>query len=254
MNKFIVHFVVCFMFLGCNTTQTISSKSELNSRLKPKQIIKAHNNQKAIFSTLQSRLKIELLEGDKSQTHTVTLRIQHNQVIWINAFLNMVRLKITPEKVQMYNKLDRTYFDGDYALIKEFLGVELNYQNLENLLLGDALFTHKPNALKKQWHDKSYALLPKEQHALFDVLYLINPSYFKMDGQELSQPLNNRALNVHYLSFQEINRQIFPQKMTIKAIENQQKTILNLHLKSLHLNQPLQFPFNIPSGYKAIEL
>ena len=71
-----------------------------------------------------------MIDGDKSKTHTVTLRMERNKVIWVNAFLNMVRLKITPQKVQMYNKLDRTYFDGDFTLIKDFLGVELSFSNL----------------------------------------------------------------------------------------------------------------------------
>ena len=75
-----------------------------------------------------------------------------------------------------------------------------------------------------------------------------------MDGQELRQLQRNRSLKVRYLSFQELDQQIFPQKMTIKAIENQQATTLNLNLKSLNLNQPIRFPFTIPSGFKAIEL
>jgi hypothetical protein len=74
-----------------------------------------------------------------------------------------------------------------------------------------------------------------------------------MDAQELSQPANNRTLKVHYLSFQELEQQIFPQKITIKAIENQRETSLKLNLKSLNLNQPIRFPFSIPSGFKAIE-
>ena len=52
----------------------------------------------------------------------------------------MVRLKITPEKVQMYNKIDRTYFDGDFNLIEDFLGVELSFTHIENLLFGHTIF------------------------------------------------------------------------------------------------------------------
>ena len=253
MRNFLICLIVCLVF-GCKSTQTPSSKSVLNPKLKAKQIIKAHNKQKADFLTLQSRLKIELIEGEKAQTHTVTLRMERDKVIWFNAFLNMVRLKITPEKIQMYNKLDRTYFDGDFNLIEDFLGVELSFSNLENLLLGDAMFNYRTNALDKQLHPKSYVLSPKQQNALFEVLYLINPRYFKMDGQELRQLQRDRSLKVRYLSFQELDQQIFPKKITIKVVENQQETTLNLNLKSLNLNQPIRFPFTIPSGFKAIEL
>ena len=92
---------------------------------------KAHQKQKAEFSTLQSRLKIELLTDNRSQSHTVTLRMERGKTIWLNAFLNMLRVKITPKKVEMYNKIDRTYFEGDYSLINVFLGLKLNFENLE---------------------------------------------------------------------------------------------------------------------------
>jgi hypothetical protein len=119
--------------------------------------------QKADFSTLQARLKLELTEDNKSQTHTLNLRMERGKTIWVNAFLNMVRLKITPEKVQMYNKLDRTFFDGDYEIINDFLGIELNFSNLENALLGDALFNPKTNALKSEPNQTSYVLDPQKR-------------------------------------------------------------------------------------------
>jgi outer membrane biogenesis lipoprotein LolB len=253
MRKILFYLTICFIF-GCKSTQTLTSSSSLNPKLKAKQIIKTHNKQRSGFTTLQSRLKIELIEGEKSQIHTVTLRMERNRTIWINAFLNMVRLKITPEKVQMYNKLNRTYFEGDFTLIKDFLGVELNYSHLENLLLGHTIFTYKSSDLKKEPHPKSYTLSPKQQNALFEVLYLINPGHFKLDGQIISQPNQNRKLNVHYHTFQDIEENILPQQMTIKVVENQKETALKMNFKSVSLNQPLRYPFKIPTGYKPIEL
>ena len=38
------------------------------------------------------------------------------------------KVKITPDRVQMYNKIDKTYFDGDFSLIKQLLGVDLIFQ------------------------------------------------------------------------------------------------------------------------------
>ena len=154
----------------------------------------------------------------------------------------------------MYNKLDRTYFEGDFTLIKDFLGVELNFTHIENLLLGHTIFTYNSSDLKKELHPKSYALSPKQKNALFEVLYLFIPGFFKLDGQIISQPNQNRKLNVYYHTFQDIEEDIFPQQMTIKVVENQKETTLKMNLKSVSLNQPLRFPFKIPTGYKPIEL
>ena len=150
MVKKLIYTLTAVLVFSCGTSKKIDTEPLRNSKMKAKQILKIHQNQKADFSTLQARLKLELTEGNKSQTHTLTLRMERGKTIWVNAFLNMVRLKITPEKVQMYNKLDRTFFDGDYEIINDFLGIELNFSNLENALLGDALFNPKTNALKRE--------------------------------------------------------------------------------------------------------
>ena len=254
MVKKLIYTLIAVLVFSCGTSKKIDTEALRNSKMKAKQILKTHQNQKADFSTLQARLKLELTKGNKSQTHTLTLRMERGKTIWVNAFLNMVRLKITPEKVEMYNKLDRTFFDGDYEIINDFLGIELNFSNLENALLGDALFNPKTNALKREPNQTSYVLAPKNVNELLQVLYYINPGSFKLEGQSVFQPLENRSLDVNYQSFQAIDAQLFPKSITIKVIENQKETSLKLNLKSVILNQPLRFPFKMPSGYKPIDL
>ena len=254
MVKKLIYTLTAVLVFSCGTSKKIDTEALRNSKMKAKQILKIHQNQKADFSTLQARLKLELTKGNKSQTHTLTLRMERGKTIWVNAFLNMVRLKITPEKVQMYNKLDRTFFDGDYEIITDFLGITLNFSNLENVLLGDALFNPKTNALKKELNQTSYVLTPKKVNELLQVLYFINPRSFKLEGQSVYQPLENRSLDINYQSFQDIDKQLFPKSITIKVLENQNETNLKLNLKSVILNQPLRFPFKMPSGYKQIDL
>ena len=168
--------------------------------------------------------------------------------------ISVVKALITPEKVSFYNKLDNTYFDGDYDLISEFLGTNLQFENLQNLLLGEAIFNLKSKEFKKQSHPNSYELTPKRSNALSDLLYLINPTYFKLDAQQVSQTLEQNVLKIRYQSYQEVGGWVLPANMVITATNTNEQTTLNLNIKSLRLDQPLRFPFNIPKGFKAIEL
>ena len=248
-----LYMLFAILVFGCATLKPTRTSKLPVSAMKAKQIYKAHQKQKAKFSTLQSRLKIEILKDNRSQSHTVNLRMERGKTIWLNAFLNMLRVKITPNKVEMYNKVDRTYFEGDYSLINAFLGLELNFENLENVLLGDAIFKHKANALKKSSAETSYALIPKVSSSLLELLYLIDANSFKMESQKVSQALQDRNLQVDYHLFQSIENQLFPKAMTIKVLDNQKETVLKINLKSVSLNQPLRFPFKRPFGYKQIK-
>ena len=140
------------------------------------------------FNTLQARIKVEYTQGDQSQTHTITLRMEKDKSIWINSAFSVVRAKITPEKVGFYNKLDNTYFDGDFALISDFVGTDLNFKNTQNLLLGEALFDLSSTRYNSDVHEKSYVLFPENQDTLYEIFLLLNPGHFKMDSQQVFQP------------------------------------------------------------------
>tara|TARA_B110000902_G_scaffold78546_1_gene93539 strand:+ start:297 stop:1073 length:777 start_codon:yes stop_codon:yes gene_type:complete len=254
MKNFTYSIVLTLLFLGCKSTKIVQSSETLDSKMSVKQIVKNHNKLQSKFNTLQGRLKVEYIQGDRSETHTLTLRMENDKTIWVNAFLNMVRVKITPDRVRFYNKLDNTYFDGDYALISEFSGADLQFKNLQNLLLGEAIFNLKPKEFTKTTHPNSYMLTPKQPNALFDLLYLINPTYFKLDAQQLSQSLEKNVLKIQYRSYQKVDGLVLPENMAITATNTNEQTTLNLNIKSVSLDQPLRFPFNIPKGFKAIEL
>src|SRR5690606_10841558 len=103
-------------------------------------------------------------------------------------------------------------------------------------------------------NDDSYVLQPKDQRALFELFFLINPGFFKLDSQQLYQPLEKRMLQIDYKKYQEVGKQIFPENIRIIAVEKNDEIIIDLDFKSINLNGEVRFPFTIPSGYKEIEL
>lgn len=82
----------------------------------------------------------------------------------------------------------------------------------------------------------------------------VNPSHFKMDSQEISQPQNKRILHIDYLTYQEVDNKTIPEQTKILAVEDEDELEINLELKSVKLNENIRFPFKIPSGFTKIEL
>ncbi len=248
----IVSFTLILFCLGCKSTKKITTSSELNHKLSSKELIKKHLKSETDFKTLQARVKVEYIQGKMSQGHSINLRMEKDKTIWLSATLGIVRAKITPTKVSFYNKLDNTYFDGDFSLISDLLGTELNFDNLQSLLLGESLFNLEKDNYIVDIHEKSYVLQPKKKNELLKILLLLNPSHFKMDSQQLFQNLKNRILEIDYKDYQKIGNQVFPQNIEITAIEDAFKTIINMEFKSITLDNDLRFPFRIPSGFEEI--
>jgi len=248
----IVLFVLLILSFGCKSVKNVATNGELDNKISSRQLIKEHTKTFTKFKTLQSRVKVEYLQGDMEQTHSINLRMEKDKTIWLSATLGIVRAKITPTKVSFYNKLDNTYFDGDFSLISDLLGTELDFNKVQNLLLGEALFDLSIHSYKADVHEKSYLLQPKRQSELLEILLLLNPSHFKMDSQQISQTLKQRILQIDYKNYQEVDKQVLPKNVNIIAVEGNFETQINMEFKSVSLDSDLRFPFRIPTGFKEI--
>jgi len=244
---------IFLLSFSCKSSKTIAGSAE-NYTLSTKEVIKANTKQSPDFKTLQAKLRINFNKNGKSQTNTVTFRAKKDEVLWINAPFSVIRALITPEQVGFYNKLDNTYFEGDFSYLSKLLGTELDFQKVQNLLLGEAIFNLKDGRYDSSVNDQVYVLQPKNQKALFEIFFLIDPSLFKVQSQQISQPKAFRMLQIDYLSHQHIDKQILPENVKVIAVEGTDETIINLEFKGIALNDDLRFPFKIPSGFKKIEL
>ena len=251
LNKILL-FVFLILSFGCKSVKNVTTNGELDKKISSRQLIKEHTQTFTKFKTLQSRVKVEYTQGDIGQTHSINLRMEKNKTIWLSATLGIVRAKITPAKVSFYNKLDNTYFDGDFSLINDLLGTDLDFNKVQNLLLGEALFDLNANNYKADIHEKSYLLQPKRQSELLEIFMLLNPTHFKMDSQQITQSRKQRLLQIDYKNYQKVGKQILPKNVNIIALEGNFETQINMEFKSVSLDSDLRFPFRIPTGFKEI--
>lgn len=244
--------LVCLAF-NCKSSRTLGG-GKANFKLTTRQLLKENAKKAPDFKTLQSKLKITYAQGDNEQSYTVNFRAKKDEVLWLSASFSVVKALITPEKVSFYNKLDNTYFEGDYKYLSSILGTELDFEKVQNLLLGNPIFNLNAADYEASVNEEAYILQPKEQRALFEIFFLLDPVHFKLKSQQLSQPKEFRHLQIDYASYQEIENQTFPERIKIIAVEGNKETNINLEFKSVTLNEDLSFPYKIPSGFKEIKL
>ncbi len=241
------------LLVSCKSKSVIADGT-VNQNLSAKAIIKTHYQNQLNFKTLSGKVKIDYSDGYASQGVSVSLRMEKDKAIWMSAPLGMVKAYITPERVTFYNKLQNEYFDGDFSYLSDMLGVELNFDKVQNLLLGQALFDLRKEKYISSVSNKKYQLKPKKALDLFKVMYQIEPQNFKMATQQLSQPSKNRLLQIDYKNYQKINKWIIPNQVLIKAEQATNKSTIDLEYRNVEFNKSLNFPYKIPKGFKEIVL
>ena len=95
---------------------------------------------------------------------------------------------------------------------------------------------------------------PKKQRELFEIFFLLDPVHFKVKSQQISQPKEARHLQIDYKSYQVVDNQRLPEQIKIIAVEATKETNIELEFKNVTLNENLNFPYKIPSGFKEIKL
>ncbi|MEN8886439.1 MAG: DUF4292 domain-containing protein [Winogradskyella sp.] len=250
--KSIVSGVLLVLLVGCKSAKSVVASGTASDKVSAKQVIKQHQKNEADFKTMQAKVKIEFIQGERAQGLTFSFRMEKDKVIWLSAPFGLARIMITPKEVRFYNKSDNTFFEGDYELLSDFVGIALDFNKVQNILLGQAIFNLRDQAHTVSVNNTSYLLQPKKQNELLDLIYLINPSHFKMDSLQLAQQLEKRILQIAYASYQEVNKQVIPKDIRIVAVEDSEEVAVTMEFKSVALNDELRFPFKMPSGYKEI--
>mgnify|MGYP001041398105 FL=1 len=250
---YILIFSSFLVLSNCKSSQPISSSAVANKSVSAKQLINTYQNKLSNFKTLNGRMSIGYEKGSNSKSVGVSFRMEKDKHIWMSAPLGVGKVLITPSRVSFYNKLDKVFFDGDFSYLSNLLGTKLDFEKLQNILLGQAIYDLKKQAHKISIANNSYVLKPKRQKPLFDLEYMINPSYFKLDALSVTQKFEQRDLKIFYKSYQNLRNLVLPKIISILANEGKDIVKIDLEYKSLRLNENLRFPYKIPDGYKAFK-
>ncbi|CAM4136207.1 DUF4292 domain-containing protein [Zobellia nedashkovskayae] len=245
--------VALSFFLSCKSTKVLAD-GKVDDNLSAKTIVRNHYANTTNFNTLTGKMRIDYSDGESSQGVSVSLRMEKDKAIWMSAPLGMVKAYITPGRVTFYNKLQNEYFDGNFEYLSNFLGTELDFKQVQNMLMGQALFNLRDAKYDASVVNGDYQLKPKKAMDLFKVMFQIEPKNFKMASQQLSQPLKKRLLQVNYTDYQKIGKYVLPQRIAVAAIEGEERKTVDIEYKNIEFDQPINFPYKIPKGFKEISL
>jgi outer membrane biogenesis lipoprotein LolB len=243
--------LLAILFLaGCGGTQRAANTATANA--KKAKVFKAHKAARIDFKTMKARLSVTYDNLQTTRSFNVNLRMEKGSQIWMSATIlgfTGAKVYITPDKVQFYEKLDKRAFEGDFSLISDFLGEEITFDQLEDLLLGQAVETLK---------NKDFTIANNEyqfkQDALIAKLFSLRPSDFKLSEQSVFNSVEDSFLKVNYPEYQVVEGRIIPAQIKINASQRTRVSKLEMEFKNVEFDQELTFPFNMPSGYGTFEL
>lgn len=235
-----------------------AKKSALSTKdLAMKKIVAKHKEAAPDFSTLRGRIRAGYATADESQSISISMRMEKDKAIWLSAklagIIPLAKVLITPKEVKYYEKINQTYFVGDFSLLSKWLGTKLDFEKVQNLLTGQTIYDLDDATYRLEENENGYQF-HSEKGAFLAKLFLLNPKTFKAEAQQLIRSEQNQSLTITYPEYQQVNGFYFPKEIAIIANQGAESTKINIAFRSLEFDVPVSFPFNIPSGYKEITI
>ncbi len=254
MYKYLGFFLIVFL-VSCKS-KAVLLEGEASSKLSSDKIITNHYNNKKEFSTIYIKSSAHYEDDKQSQNVTAEIKIKKDEMILVSIrFLGITMAKalITPTEVKYYEKLGSKYFEGNFSALSQWLGTDLDYQKIQNMLIGEALDDLKKDKFTASIVDKLYKLENKSDSSITKK-YFFEADKFQLKKEEFIQSDKERMLQLEYPSFVEYNQFFLPSEILINAYQKSKKTYINIEYKTITLNEELTFPYSVPEGYDKISI
>jgi hypothetical protein len=252
MKRYLGLLLLAFLF-SCKSKSVIAEASATHE-ISSAKIIESHYVGKKDFKTIYIKASARYQDDKQSQNVTAEIKIEKDEKILISIrFLGITMAKalITPQKVQYYEKISGKYFEGDYAALGKWLGTDLDFSKVQNMLIGQALDDLTKGRYKTDIEDKLYKLSDLSNNETEKAFYF-EASNFLIKRQEITQSSKNRMLEISYPSHKEYPEMILPAEFLIEALNNDKKTSINIEYNNATFNEDLSFPYSVPEGYERI--
>lgn len=216
--------------------------------------IAKHYDNKLDFKTLNIKASARYEDEKQSQNVTADIKIERDKQILVSIrFLGITMAKalITPTTVSYYEKIKGTYYEGDFTSLSKWLGTELDYSKVQNLLVGEALDDLRKGKYTQTIVENLFKLEDEKEAKIKKIFYLDSEKYL-LQKEEILQPAENRMLAIKYSDSKTFDQGILPTKIEINAVQPKGKTDINLEYNNITFNEELSFPYSVPSGYKKV--
>jgi hypothetical protein len=249
-------FVFILVFTACKTKKYALDNSIIAKEMSAKKVARKHVSANFKKKTISAKFKVNFNDGSTKESISVYVRIKKDEVIWLKGtkFINVFKAKITPDKMRFYSPIEKKYFEGDFSMLEKLLGTKINFQQLQNLFLGQAILDVKNKKQNIALEKNAYVLSPKTQATLFDAFFVVHPGHFKLNQQSILNTLKNQRLDIKYTSYKLVDDEIIPQQINIIVKQENKLTIIDFILRSIELNTKINTSFTIPNGYKRMNL
>ncbi|TRZ69656.1 MAG: DUF4292 domain-containing protein [Bacteroidetes bacterium] len=222
------------------------------------------------YHWLTAKFSAEYKNKGQSNSFNGQIRIRKDSVIWLSFSpalgIEVFRMMLTQDSVKFINRMNNTFFTGDYNYVNRYLNTNIDFDILQSFLTGNDLSFYENGKFRAGLENNSYKLVTAERIKLKKFIrnkqenlrvliqnIWIDPESFKItraDVKEIREP--NIKLEARYSSFEKVEDQLFPKEMSFD-ISADNNLFVTVTFNKITINTAQAFPFKIPQSYHPVK-
>lgn len=259
--------IVIMTTSSCKSTKRVSAKRNLKKYgfeyLKDKM-----NSNQLSFDYLSAKLSLNYKKEHSSTSLRGQMRIREDSILWLSFSpamgIEAARLILTQDSIKFINRLNKTYFIGEYKVLDTIISSSIDYIIVQSMILANELPYYKIDNYSVKTDNNMYLLTMEKKrkvkrnikrgksptNVIIEKVWL-DPVTFRMRKVEMNELGDDKKkLEVYYNDYQMVDGKMFPFNIEI-VVSADNDIVINVKYNKVVFNNKLSFPFRIPSKYRS---
>lgn len=207
------------------------------------------------YLTFSGSAKAKVAFKKENHDVNISVRIERGKTVWISITailgIEVARVLITPERIQIMNRLHGEYYDKPFDYIYSFASRALTFNSLQDILIGNVSSELlRSGNIQVASSETDVQVIGGNEELIYH--YLLN-EFHKPQHLKITQSNTDDALESSYGSYDDFDGYRFARKNTLLFNADQNSIKAELEYTKVSFNEVLQFPFNVPSRYKRFK-
>jgi len=140
-QNIIIIFIFLLVLVSCKTIRFVNDgKGEI---IRPQRLYRQLEANRFDFENVNLKFSADVELGESSQSFGGNIRIKRDSIIWMSlrSFnVEGLRIVITKDSVKYINRLDNTYYLGEFSFLQDRFAIDVDYNALEAIFTNNFFF------------------------------------------------------------------------------------------------------------------
>ena len=209
-------------------------------------------NKEIVYTTFQCKAKIHFESSSEKQNFSVNFRVKKDSIIWASITAPIIgeiaRAIITSDSVKAIERVNKRSYMYAYADIQRLINVEVDFETLQNLIIGNAIEREGVITDIKNLGLLSNIFI-KGDDFTNQLTYTLADSSLKELHLQTSRPSSSSSMLIKMNEYKWVDDRFLPTQRIYHILDVKGAIELDMDINKADFEKEIDFPFSIPKNY-----